>query len=251
MSAKERRSTIRYDVAEEEVDEDVLEFVRMKLLQSADEWPEHLEPCPTDEDLAALLESAGGRFGAASRGVAIRACDDARKGMGAFAVLHIPACAVVGIYMGERLTARQHALRHGWRLEQVVANPTKQELLELKAREERLGALTSGVPISSCGVGARNGSAYCFSLFAEELKAALGSAMLPKHVAYIDGEDPNLSSWCRYVNHAPDGSVTCNLVPRVNALSCLVWLEATRDIEAGEELAFSYGDVYKWDKPPS
>ena len=46
-------------------------------------------------------------------------------------------------------------------------------------------------------------------------------------------------------------SVACNLVPRVNALRCLVWLEATRDIDAGEELAFSYGNTYKWDAPPS
>ena len=74
MSAQ-RRSTIRYSLPDDEVDEDVVEFFQMKLQQSADAWPEHLEPPPTDEDLAALLDGTGGRFGEDARGVAICACE--------------------------------------------------------------------------------------------------------------------------------------------------------------------------------
>ena len=69
----------------------------------------------------------------AARGMEIRLCDDVRKGMGAFATRRIAEGSVIGIYWGERLTARAHALRHGWRLDQVVANPTKAELAALNA----------------------------------------------------------------------------------------------------------------------
>ena len=247
MPPARKSATIRYN---EDVDDEVLEFVNMRLSAAADEWPTEIESKPGTDGSEDLLNS-NGRFSAAERGVEIRLCDDARKGMGAYATRKILAHRIVGIYWGELLTARQHALRHGWRIEQVVAKPTKQELAALREREERLAALTSGVPISSAGVGAQNGSAYCFSLFADELKAALGSAMLPEHIAYIDCEDPNRSTWCRYVNHAPAMVGACNCVPRTDALAHLVWLEATRDIEVGEEVCFDYGEVYKWDEPPA
>ena len=227
-------TVIRY---EEELDQDAIEYIEQRLQSSADPWPTELEPPPTAEDVATMLD-ADGRFGAAARGVTIRSCDDERKGMGAFATRQITAGQVVGMYWGEQLTAREHSLRHGWRLEQVVRNPTAGEKASLREREVRLAALTSGVPVSHAGVGARNGSAYAFSLFGEDVKAALGSAMLPGRIAYIDCEDPDLSTWCRYVNHAPEGAPSCNCVARCDAINCWVWLEASRDIDVGEELSF-------------
>ena len=57
-----------------------------------------------------------GPWGATARGVEIRPCEDVpEKGMGAFATRSIPSGELVGVYWGERLTMREHALRHGWR----------------------------------------------------------------------------------------------------------------------------------------
>ena len=38
-----------------------------------------------------------------------------------------------------------------------------------------------------------------------------------------------------------------NLVPRIDSTRALVWFEAGRDIEAGEELAFDYGPQFGWE----
>ena len=58
-------------------------------------------------------------------------------------------------------------------------------------------------------------------------------------------EDPERSSWCRYVNHAESHDDACNLVLRVAATPRpLAWLTATRSIAVGEELAFDYGPRY-------
>ena len=85
--------------------------------------------------------------------------------------------------------------------------------------------------------------------------AALGSAFLPRHAAYIDGEDPNRSSWGRFVNHCSEFSKSgvvgtgCNLEPRIDGARKLVWFEAKRDIAPGEEICFDYGASYRWDTP--
>lgn len=70
---------------------------------------------------------------------------------------------------------------------------------------------------------------------------------MPRLLAFVDGEDPNRSSWCRYINHAKGDA--CNLVSKVDGLRYLVWFEAIRDIAAGEELGFDYGAGYRWDYP--
>ena len=123
------------------------------------------------------------------------------------------------------------------------------ELLKamLASRAERLSALQYGAPVH----GAQNGSSYCFSLLPEEVIAALGSAFLPRYAAYIDGEDPQRSSWGRFVNHCAETDGGCNLVPRVDGARRLVWFEAKRDIAVGEELCFDYGASYRWDVPGS
>lgn len=55
----------------------------------------------------------------------------------------------------------------------------------------------------------------------------------------IDAEDATRSTWCRYINNQPRGS---NLRARINTRRQLVWFEARRDIQPGEELTFSYND---------
>lgn len=166
--------------------------------------------------------------------------------MGAFATRPITKGAVVGIYWGEMLTQRAQALRHGWRTGLTTSKPTRTEKRAAAARLDRLASLGEKGPV----MGVANGSAYCFSLFSEEVKAALGSTMLPRRIAYIDGEDPSRSSWCRYINHARAGGPSCNLVPKCDGLRCLVWFEASRPIVAGEEVHFDYGDAYRWEALP-
>jgi len=63
----------------------------------------------------------------------------------------------------------------------------------------------------------------------------------------IDGEDPDRSNYCRFINHS---------VRRANCQATEAWeddsplaavyLETLRDIAAGEELLFDYGEEY-WD----
>ena len=58
---------------------------------------------------------------------------------------------------------------------------------------------------------------------------------------YIDAEDADRSTWCRYINSASSHSHECNLCLRTDGYLCRAFLEATRDIEVGEELCFDYG----------
>lgn len=69
-------------------------------------------------------------------------------------------------------------------------------------------------------------------------------------IAYLDAEDPARSGWCRFINHAADSLRACNLECKVDATGAgLVWLQARRDVAAGEELAFDYGSSFRfgWD----
>ena len=178
--------------------------------------------------------SSDGPWSSAARGAEIRECvDDPNKGLGAFAVRDIPMNSVIGVYWGEKLTLREFNLRHGWSEssggERVVATPA--ELEALAERGRRLGSVGMGAPID----GEENAGGYCFSVMrtgADPREFAEGQ------VAYIDAEDPNRSSWLRYINHADEGS-ECNAASHVNAEEQLIWFTATRDIRPGEEISFN------------
>ena len=82
------------------------------------------------------------------------------------------------------------------------------------------------------------------------LVAATEPERLPKglgnRVLYVDAEDGTRSNWCRFINHAPEPE--CNLRCRSLAADMhgnpRIWFVALRDIEAGEELLYDYGDNY-------
>lgn len=190
-----------------------------------------------------------GLWGAAARGVAIRLCEGAPdKGLGAFAMRTFARGELAGVYMGERLTQRQYALRHGWsgeRADEVAsAQPQAEEVTWLSERAERLGRLSAdeGAPMG----GVANGGKYIFPLMPGNWQQ-VGSALLPSSStfhsipAYLDAEDPTRSSWCRYINHSDDAA-SCNLKFQVDGAASLVWFVTTRDVAEGEELAFSYDD---------
>lgn len=94
---------------------------------------------------------------------------------------------------------------------------------------------------------------------------------------FLDGEDTDVSSWCRFMNHAPEtvsvssdgngnndgnndnagiNNSRCNVETKCSRLSYekdgtrvlpVLWFIARRDILSGEELLYDYGDSY-WEK---
>jgi SET domain-containing protein len=158
----------------------------------------------------------------------IRIGETKHKGLGAFTLHPIAAGAVVGEYKGEILTLSQVKARY-W-------NEQKKKTADrrwIKSRKKRNQG-TSGD--------------YLFDM-SDDL--------------YIDGEDADLSSWCRFMNHATCGTMACNvetrhctqqaeiLLENNNEKTIIhkeprLWFVAIRDIEVGEELSYDYGDFY-WD----
>lgn len=213
-----------------------------------------------------VSDSHRGAWSMQSRGVELRECIEPGKGKGIFALDALPRGRVVAVYIGEPLSQRAKALRHGagagssgrhfcrtlddhlWpdgqaQESDVFADPRDPAVVAYRAaaaeRANRLGKLTAreGAPIG----GANNHGAYCFRLLPDHVHYP------EQRVAFVDAEDPSLSSWARYVNRAPDGTRACNCVARVDGLRARVWLETKRAVAAGEELHFCYagslGDV--------
>lgn len=146
------------------------------------------------------------------------------KGLGAFATAPIAKGSWVGDYEGEILTRPQVAARY-WK----KGKKTKFDRRWIKSRRVRNQGL-SGDYLFDMGGG-----------------------------AYIDGEDGDVSNWCRFMNHAGSATRACNLETRYKSMEpefCPIkgpahagprlWFLATRDIDIGEELCYDYGDFY-WD----
>jgi len=206
-------------------------------------WPVDAPPPPSS---AREALSCDGAWSPAAAGVEIRQCvDNPRKGLGAFAVRLLPARSVLGVYWGEKLTLREFNLRHGWNEcsggERVVATPA--ELQVLAERRARLESLGMGKPID----GEENGGSYCFSVLPTGVDL---HEVSEGRVAFIDAEDPNRSSWLRYINHASGGSDgCCNATSHVNAAEQLIWFTAQRDILPGEEISLNYYDTEVCETP--
>ena len=108
--------------------------------------------------------------------------------------------------------------------------------------EEQAGAASRSPrrsPRLGAAKGALNGGSYALLLLPDMPESARG---LPGVVAWIDAEDPNLSSWCRFINHADTAETGCNCELRVDGWRRLVWIETCRDIANGEEILFHYGN---------
>jgi hypothetical protein len=190
--------------------------------------------------------------------------------MGIFAATALARGTVIGVYLGESLSQQAFATRHGpnaqlgehvWDCwphsvpphdaaadlsDPIVAAAAAATMAAALERVSRLGQLTDGAPIG----GANNNGSYTFELLPTH------ASYPSERVAYLDAEDPNLSSWCRYINHAQSGSRQCNCVKRIDALRARVWFETSRDVACGEELHFDYwalardggyvGDAMRW-----
>lgn len=72
---------------------------------------------------------------------------------------------------------------------------------------------------------------------------------LPGGGKYVDAEDGDKASWCRFMNHATEGTGECNVKAFHQAtiggdLSDYPFMFAIQDIEVGDELCWDYGGKY-------
>lgn len=142
-----------------------------------------------------------------------------KKGLGAFAGSNMLAGAWVGEYQGEILTEKEVDARYWEKRKKVYADRQW-----IKSRTKRQQGITGD---------------YLFEM---------GDKL------YLDGEDADVSSWCRFMNHAPENcnSGLCNVETRFSRqtkdgnkiVQPKLWFLALRDIQAGEELLYDYGDSY-------
>ena len=212
----------------------------------ADEWPPNAPAAPPRAATEALDSS--GVWGMAARGVQVCACaDDVSRGRGCFAVRDFAAGDFVGLYWGEALTTREYSVRHGWNNAQLPVDLRAHEVSGERERRQRLAVLTTeqGAPMG----GVDNGGAYVVSLLqhhchTEYIQYNPPPRAIHRWPLYVDAEDGLQSSWPRYINHAQEGTLACNLTARSDAQRALMWFEAHREIRAGEELCFDYGDGF-------
>ena len=213
-------------------------------------WPFTEQGVPLPTNLSATLNYNHALFGLAARGIELKPCADPGKGIGAFATRTLRRGALVGIYYGEKLTYREFLARHAvprdengvhtesdwaWRrgggagsVDALVDRATAVE------RKKRLDALPEGQrPLG----GANNSAAYVFRL-PSSCHDTLSNG---ERVHCIDAEDPNKSSWCRYINHAAKGSPACNTEPKISAEGVIWFVISAEVVQPGEELCFDYG----------
>ena len=65
---------------------------------------------------------------------------------------------------------------------------------------------------------------------------------------YMDAEDPAVSSWYRFINHSDDPNLAVKVLPKGIGGKPRIWFVALRDVTAGEELCFDYGETYWGEK---
>ena len=139
------------------------------------------------------------------------------KGLGVIANSRIPANTVVGDYKGEVMDAATKDRRY---LETKEHLQTAEDLAWKQARIDR-GQTITGTYLY--GVQVPNGEAI-----------------------FVDAEDEYYSLWTRFLNHAspPHNNVNPKSIHESWNGEPRVWFVALRDIEAGEEICFDYGDDY-------
>lgn len=135
------------------------------------------------------------------------------KGLGAFSRSPITFGTHVGKYTGEILTLREVKARFWGK-----AELDKSDLQWMASRRERNQGLSGN---------------YVFEL---------------KDGSFVDAEDGDKSGWCRFLNHAREGTTECNLKAfdqqTVGGEFTIPYFYAIRDIAVGEELCFDYGENF-------
>jgi len=204
-------------------------------------WPFDASIGPLPEDVATAL-NPDGPWGQAARGVEVRDCSDPARGMGVFARRRLLAGDLVGLYWGEKLTRREYISRHGGERDSTGALINRSvdgrsgvrgslsaiiERATAVERRERLDALTYGKPVGE--------GSYVFLLPQSSHCLVRGEP-----VYCIDAEDPNRSSWCRFMNHARSGSPASNVDQQISREGD-IWFVTNSVVEAGTELCFDYG----------
>lgn len=139
------------------------------------------------------------------------------KGLGVITNIAISQGQVVGDYKGEVLTREEKDRRY---LQSQSHLQTPEDLAWKQSREDR-GQTITGTYLY--GVVIPNGEAI-----------------------YVDAEDEYQSLWTRFINHAspPVANVNPKSIHESFDGKPRVWFVANRDIEAGEEICFDYGDDY-------
>merc|ERR1740130_1628269 len=128
----------------------------------------------------------------------VRVAASPGKGMGAFATQRFKQGLVVGDYTGEMITLAQFESRYG----DDEMKPADVDWL--KSRTER-------------GV------------------TATGEYIVKVHDdLYVDAEDPDASSWCRYINHEARPNLALKVLPKGIGGVPRVWFVAKRGVEEGE-----------------
>jgi len=148
------------------------------------------------------------------------------KGLGAFLTTNVAQGSILGEYSGEILTRKEVEARY-WK----TRRESKEDRKWRNSRKRRNQGISGD---------------YLFDVGDD---------------SFIDGEDADCSSWCRFANHAPpnDGTAACNVevIWRAEEASVNTDLKEIVDahhlyfvalvaIEAGTELCYDYGEEY-WD----
>jgi SET domain-containing protein len=140
------------------------------------------------------------------------------KGLGAFATSPIPLGTWVGTYTGEFLTRCQVEARY-WKTRHCKPDDRQW----LKSRTTRNQGKTGD---------------YLFDMGDD---------------IFIDAEDTDISSWCRFMNHAAEDCIECNIETKWTkqvkegskiTQQASLWFVTIKDIQVGEELLYDYGDSY-------
>jgi len=134
------------------------------------------------------------------------------KGLGAFATQSYSVGDYIGEYDGELLTKKQVQARYWGK-----RAPDNADEEWAKSRRKRGQGITG---------------TYVFEM--------------DEGSYFVDAEDGDKASWCRFMNHAPGGSAECNVRPfdRITTDGDLLKFPrffAIEDIQEGDELCWDYG----------
>jgi SET domain len=167
----------------------------------------------TPPDASSRSTSLAYRSAAETGFVEIRPCADAEKGLGAFCTQNIPFGQFIGEYYGEILTESQVRARYYGK-----SPKTNDDHRWAACRESRQQGTTGN---------------YVFELKQNNM--------------FVDAEDAERSSWCRFMNHAEVDEDACNVkafdkLTIHGELVVYPQFYAVRDIQKGEELCYFYGD---------